>query len=98
MSDFIEKVDENSNYTKVYRFIQEEFALNEVIDRMTVWERYFSRTNDSMNGEFRTHYERAIYSLLEENKIRRCATDQRMDTFVIQNPEIEKNEQKVKDR
>ncbi len=94
MKNFVEKIDENSNYIKVYRFIQERFAFNEIIDEMTVWHRYYSNTKDHLNGEFSAHYRRAIRSLLQEGKIRPCAADRWKESYIIQQPEKEdKNKQ-----
>lgn len=83
MKNFIEKIDENSIYTKVYRFIQEEFTANDVFDRMTVLERYRVKTTEDKETirqtirQFDTHYYRVIQSLLQEGKIRRFSHTRR---------------------
>ncbi len=79
MKKFIEKIDENSIYTKVYHFIREEFAVNEVFDRMIARERYYAKHLEDKETirQFDTHYYRAIESLLQEGKIRRFSHTRR---------------------
>lgn len=42
--------------------------INEIIDEMTVWHRYYRSTKDDLNNEFSTHYKRVIRSLLQKGK------------------------------
>ena len=83
MKNFVEKIDENSNYTKVYRFIQEEFTANDVFDRMTAVERYRTKKPEDKETifEFDIHYDRVTQALLQEGKIRRFSHTRRKGTL-----------------
>ena len=90
--DFISKAD--GNYERLYHFVRDEFANNEVIDYMTIWHRYFSKTKDHMNGEYHTHYRKVIDTLLSEGRIRRCSIPSDGITYIVQEPKIAKTDVK----
>ncbi len=94
MQNFIEKIDEDSDYTKVYDFIQKEFTLNEIFDERMVRARYCDRKKSSMDGRiFHANYRRAIMSLLQGDRIRQFPdTVGGNECYIVQQSEIEKDD------
>ena len=71
---FSETIKEDKNYTKLYNFIINNYAENEVFSKLDVIRRYVRKhPGDNLNGEFEYHYREIVKSLLMDGRIRRLA-------------------------
>lgn len=82
---FIERLD--TDYSKVYTFIKNNFSAGETINAMAVWKKYHENMNDELSEKFDYYYERVMETLLRDGKIKPSAqgTDNLLNTqFIIQ--------------
>ncbi len=92
---FIERLD--TDYSKVYAFINNNFSAGETINAMTVWKKYHANMNDELSEKFDYYYERVMETLLRDGKIKPSSksTDNLLNTqFIVQG---ERQQPKEKD-